>query len=185
MTLPGLTSQVLELALCLGDGDDEAEQDQVQENRRWQGTAPCPPDVTDYIGDAEDRRTLERHGWRIRHSHTVASSPEMYQSYIQQSRGEYSCAKPSCMQFQNAWISDRTLCYLASGKPAVVQNTGPSSFLPNGEGLFRFSTLVEAANALETINANYKQQCEAARELAKTHFDAQQTLQGMVNLALK
>ena len=128
---------------------------------------------------------MESQGWRIRHSLEVARTPEMYQAYIQESRGEFSCAKPSCMKLQNAWISDRTLCYLASGKPAVVQNTGPSAFLPNGEGLFRFSTLREAADALATINADYERHCRSAREIAETYFDAKQVLEGILNVALK
>ncbi|NUR56742.1 MAG: hypothetical protein HOQ29_20055 [Acidobacteria bacterium] len=96
----------------------------------------------------------------------MTSSPETYRSYIQASRGEFSCAKPSCMALQNAWISDRTLCYLASGKPVVVQDTGPSAWLPSGDGMFRFTTLEEAAAAFEAINANYMRHCRSARELA-------------------
>src|SRR6185503_8387930 len=55
----------------------------------------------------------------------VAGTPEAYQAYLQHSRGEFSCAKPSYIKMQTAWVSDRTICYLASGKPAVVQHTGP------------------------------------------------------------
>src|SRR5436309_223862 len=134
--------------------------------------------------DAEERRELEKRGWCIRPSREVASTPEAYQSYVQQSRGEFSCAKRSCMRFQNAWISDRTLCYLASGKPAVVQNTGPSSFLPNGEGLFRFATVEEAAAALAAVNANYERHSRAARQLAETYFDAKHVLGRMLSCAL-
>ncbi len=139
-----------------------------------------------YLGaqDQADRQLLEAHGWRVRHSFDVAANPEAYQSYIQGSRGEFSCAKPSCMKFQNAWVSDRSLCYLASGKPVVVQHTGPSSYLPNGEGMFRFQTLDEAAHALETINADYERQRRAARAIAETHFDAKKVLQGMLSHAL-
>jgi hypothetical protein len=135
-------------------------------------------------GDEIDRQTLENYGWKVRHSREVSATPEMYQSYIQESRGEFSCAKPSCVRFQNAWISDRTLCYLASGKPAVVQNTGPSSFLPNGEGIFRFLTLNEAADALDTINADYERHCRAAREIAESFFDARQVLERILSSAL-
>jgi hypothetical protein len=152
--LPGRTSQRLELALFFGDGD------------------------------AQDLRVLEGHGWRVRHSLEVARTPEMYQAYIQGSRGEFSCAKPSCMKFQNAWISDRTLCYLASGKPVVVQDTGPSAFLPNGEGMFRFATLEEAADALATINRDYERHCRAARAMAEAYFDAKQVLRAILNVAL-
>jgi len=151
--LPLGTGQVIELALYLGKGDEK------------------------------DQQVLESHGWRVRHSHEVSATPEMYQDYIQQSRGEFSCAKPSCMKFQNAWISDRTLCYLASGKPVVVQNTGPSSFLPNGDGMFRFSTLEEAADALATINAAYERHCRTAREIAEAYFDANQSLERILSFA--
>lgn len=136
-------------------------------------------------GDAEDLRVLATHGWRIRHSTEVTRTPEMYRSYILASRGEFSCAKPSCMKFQNAWVSDRTLCYLASGKPAVVQHTGPSQFLPEGEGLFRFSTLKDAADAIETINVDYARHRRAARGIAETYFDAEQALETVLNCALK
>jgi hypothetical protein len=132
--------------------------------------------------DADDRRLLERNGWHVRHSVEVAATPEAYRAYVRQSRGEFSCAKPSCMEFQNAWVSDRTLCYLASGKPVVVQDTGPSRFLPNGEGMFRFSTLEEAADALGVIEASYERHCRAARELAATAFDARLVLAEMLDL---
>ena len=153
--LPRVTRQRLELALCLGEGDEG------------------------------DRRHLEALGWRVRHSAEVARTPEMYRSYIQRSRGEFSCAKPSCMRFQNAWISDRTLCYLASGKPVVVQHTGPSAFLPNGEGMFRFTSVHEAADALAAVDAEYERHCRAAREIAETHFDASRVLRDVLDTALR
>ena len=71
--------------------------------------------------------------------------------------------KPSCIKLQNAWISDRSLCYLASGKPVVVQDTGPSAYLPGGDGFFRFSTPEQAAAALAAVNADYEGHCRAAR----------------------
>src|SRR5262249_28493782 len=124
--------------------------------------------------DAEDRRGLQQRGWHIRLSSEVAGTPEAYRSYVQNSRGEFRCAKRSCVRFQNAWVSDRTLCYLASGKPVVVQHTGPSCFLPNQQGLFRFSTPGEAAEAFDAINSDYAGNCRAAREIAETCFDSRQ-----------
>jgi hypothetical protein len=135
--------------------------------------------------DLEDRRFLEGRGWRVRHSREVAGTPEAYQRYVQGSRGEFSCAKPSCMRFQNAWVSDRTLCYLASGKPAVVQHTGPSAFLPSGEGLFRFTTMDEVADALAKVNADYERHCRAARAIAEAFFDARPILEKVLNRALR
>jgi hypothetical protein len=141
--LPRHTDQPLELALNLADSDEP------------------------------ERRMLEDHGWRVRHSRDVAATPEAYQGYIQGSRGEFSCAKPSCARFGNAWVSDRSLCYLASGKPVVAEYTGPSSYLPDDQGLFRFKTAADAVRAFDTINADYERQCRLARRLAEEHFDAE------------
>jgi len=153
--LPRLTSQPLELALFMKTEKD-----------------------------AQDRKDLEQRGWRIRHSRDVAGTPEAYQAYIRSSRGEFSCAKRSCLKFQNAWVSDRTLCYLASGKPVVVQHTGPSSRLPDGEGMFRFSTLKEAARAFSAINNDYEKHCRAARQIAEALFNAKQVAGQILSDAL-
>jgi hypothetical protein len=88
------------------------------------------------------------------------------------------------MKFQNAWISDRSLCYLASGKPVIVQHTGPSDRLPDAEGMFRFGTMDEAVAAIDAMNSDYEHHCLAARALAETHFDAEKVLPLLLNLAL-
>ena len=118
------------------------------------------------------RTRLEPLGWKIRQAWEVSATPEQYRAYIQRSRGEFSCAKPACMTLANAWISDRTLCYLASGKPAVVQHTGESRFLPDSEGLFRFRNLDAAVKALSTVESDYERHSRLARQLAEEHFDA-------------
>src|SRR2546429_9541885 len=82
------------------------------------------------------------------------------------SRGEFSCAKPSYLKFETAWISDRTVCYLASGKPVGVQDTGPSAFLPNGEGMFRFPPSQQAPAACPASNADSERHRRAARRVA-------------------
>lgn len=132
----------------------------------------------------DDRIDFETHGWRVCNSDDVSDTPQAYQNYIQRSRGEFSCAKPSCMKYQNAWISDRTLCYLASGKPAVVQHTGDSQFLPNGEGLFRFRTLIDAIHAFETIEADYETHANHARALAEEFFEAGRVVSRVLEQAL-
>jgi hypothetical protein len=137
---------------------------------------PQPLELALYLSSSEldtrDREHMEGRGWRIRDSREVAGTPLTYQSYVHGSRGEFSCVKPSCIKFQNGWVSDRTLCYLASGKPAVVQHTGPSSFLPSGEGMFRFTTIAEAVEALAAVNADYPRHCRAARSIAEAYFDS-------------
>ncbi len=123
-------------------------------------------------GERDDIALLERHGWRVRRAEEVAGTPGDYRAYVQQSAGEFSCAKPSCMRLQNGWVSDRTICYLASGRPAVVQHTGPSESLDGGRGILRFTTLEQAADALGSVAADYDEHCSAAREVAETYFDA-------------
>src|SRR5438552_3231590 len=130
-----------------------------------------PLELATQLEDEDDRVLLERSGWRLRDAGSL-ERPSSYRDYVRGSRGEFSCAKPSCMHLQNAWISDRTICYLASGRPAVVQHTGPSRFLPDAAGLFRFRTVEEAARALETVAADYERQSRLARALAEEHFDA-------------
>jgi hypothetical protein len=154
VNLPSRVAPTLELALTMGD----AEQD---ERKFWGG-----------------------YGWRVQDSHECTATPEEYRAYIQQSRGEFSCAKPSCMQLQNAWISDRTICYLASGKPAVVQHTGPSRFVPDAEGLFRFRNIEEAAHMIALVESDYDRQCHAARALAERHFDAKKVINRVLEIAL-
>jgi hypothetical protein len=157
--LPSRTSMQLELALCLAPEDLAPE-------------------------DEEEGRLLEESGWKIRHAWTVSSEPEQYRAYIQQSRGEFSVVKPSCLWLNNAWISDRTLCYLASAKPAVIQHTGPSHFLPDSEGLFRFRNVEEATRALSTVESDYERHCRLARELAEEHFDAHKVVGRVLERAL-
>ena len=92
--------------------------------------------------------------------------------------------KPACVRLQNAWVSDRTLCYLASAKPAVVQHTGPSRFLPEAAGMFRFRNLQEAARCLEQVAGDYERQCRLARALAEEHFDARKVVGRLLERAL-
>jgi hypothetical protein len=88
------------------------------------------------------------------------------------------------MRLQNAWGSDRTVCYLASGRPAVVQNTGPSAYLDVGRGLLRFSTPEEAAAQLRKVHADYAGHSAAAREFAAAHFDANKIAAAILDAAL-
>jgi hypothetical protein len=176
--LAARTEQTLELALGLGIKDpNDLEEVRLLNDAKMTG-------CIDYQGDAADRATLEAQGWKIRLATEVAATPEDYRYYIQRSRGEFSCAKPSCMKFQNAWVSDRSLCFMASGKPVIVQDTGPSEFLPHAEGMFRFKTVDEALAAIDAMNADYHSHCMAARELAETYFDAEKELAALLDIAL-
>ena len=130
------------------------------------------------------RSRLEPLGWKVRDAWEVSGTPEAYRTYIQSSRGEFSCAKPAYATLASAWVSDRTLCYLASGKPAVVQHTGPSRFLPEADGMFRFRTMSEAVCAFAAIEADYERHSRRARALAEEHFDAGRVVRRVLERAL-
>ena len=136
------------------------------------------------VWDEPERARLERNGWRVRQSSEVASTPWDYRRYVQGSFAEFSCAKPSTVELETAWISDRTICYLASGKPAVVEYTGKSRFLPDGAGLFRFRNLEEAVRHVEVVLADYERQCRFARALAEEYFDAKKVVGSVLERAL-
>ena len=84
----------------------------------------------------------------------------------------------------NSWTSNRTVSYLASGKPAVVQYTGPSRFLPEAEGLFRFRSMDDAVRAFAALETDYERHCHAARALAEEFFDARRVVQHIFERAL-
>jgi hypothetical protein len=123
-------------------------------------------------GDEAERQMLEAHGWRVREAHEVAGPPLEFQRYIQSSRGEFGCAKPAYVKKRTAWISDRSLCYLASGRPVIVQDTGPTRYLTGREGALRFGTLEQAVECFRAVESDYRGQCAAARALAEEHFAA-------------
>ncbi|HEX8325009.1 MAG TPA: hypothetical protein VF595_13985 [Tepidisphaeraceae bacterium] len=134
--------------------------------------------------DAYEKGVLENLNWRVRESHDVTGDVAGYQNYIRSSRGEFSCAKPMYVRLDSGWISDRTICYLASGKPCLVQHTGDSDYLPDKAGLFRFKTEDDAVRGMEAIVADYPRQCRLARELAETHFDAAKVARRVIELTL-
>lgn len=151
--LPARVNQPLELAICLG-------------------------------GEIDEQRMLQDKGWRVREAHEVTPTAERFHQYIQhESAGEFGCAKPAYVKFGSAWISDRTACYLASGKPCVVQHTGDSDYLPEGDGLFRFKILDDAAGAFSRIADDYPKQSRQARRLAEDLFDSNKVIPDLLEQA--
>jgi hypothetical protein len=120
--------------------------------------------------DDDDRRLLERNGWRVRDVAEVSRDVDTYRDYIMTSRGEWTVAKDQNVRFRTGWFSDRSAAYLASGRPVVTQDTGFSNVLPTGEGLFAFSTRDDILDALERIDADYERHSRAARRIAQEFF---------------
>jgi hypothetical protein len=124
---------------------------------------------------------LRRHGWRVRSAASVSSSPRDYQRYIEASGAEFSVAKDIYTTTHSGWFSERTACYLASGRPAVVQDTGFTTSIPRGAGLHAFRDLDEAADAIRSVEADFENECEQARKLAARCFDARRVLVDLLN----
>jgi hypothetical protein len=89
-------------------------------------------------------------------------------------------AKGIYVDLRTGWLGDRTGCYLASGKPSLVQDTGLASHYPLGEGLVTFSTLEEAVDGVERILADPAVHARAARRLAETELDSHTVLARLV-----
>ena len=119
-------------------------------------------------------------GWNVVDSHWVSTTLDEYRNYIEQSRGEFSVAKNLYTATRSGWFSCRTVCYLAAGRPCVVQDTGFSELVPTGEGLFAFDNLDQAAEAVMAVEKDYRRHCDAARQVAREHFDSKIVLRQML-----
>jgi len=126
--------------------------------------------------ETRDLRALEANGWRLVDPRRVAGTPAAYRDYIRGSRAELCVAQQMYVATRSGWLSDRSVCYLASGKPVLAQDTGLRDRYPVGEGLLVFSTVEEAAAGVEEIERDYERHSAAARALAEQHFDARKVL---------
>jgi hypothetical protein len=138
-------------------------------------------DPQDQTGDVQ---LLESHGWGLVSPHRVARNPDSYADFIRSSRCEFGCAKPIYVDLKTGWFSDRSAAYLASGRPVIAENTGFSDHIETGTGLLTFSSLAEAAAAVEDVMARYSLHQRAARELAKAYFSSDSILPRMIEASL-
>jgi hypothetical protein len=122
--------------------------------------------------DDTDREMLEAKGWQVRHALDFSTDLDDYRDYIASSRGEFTVAKDQNVRLRSGWFSDRSATYLASGRPVVTQETGFSELFPTGAGLFAFSVVDEAVEAIKAINADYANHSRRAAEVAREFFDS-------------
>ena len=127
-----------------------------------------------------DRASLHAAGWRLVHPHRVARTPAGYRQYIQRSRAEFACPKPIYRELKTGWFSDRSACYLASGRPVLAEDTGFSDHLPTGKGLMAFHDMDEAVAGIDRIDADYESHSRAARAFAEEFLDARKVLPAML-----
>jgi hypothetical protein len=123
-------------------------------------------------GGAPPRDEWRSYGWSVLDAHDVSRTADDYRDYIQSSRGEFSVAKNVYVATRSGWFSCRSVCYLAAGRPAVVQDTGFSEIIPCGAGLLAFSSPEEAVDAIERIENDYTRHQTAARRVASEFFSA-------------
>lgn len=128
-----------------------------------------------------DRELMLKMDWRLANPNWVARSPAAYQNYIRQSRAEFCCPKPFYKQFNTGWVSDRSVAYLASGRPVLAEDTGFSDHLPTGRGLLCFNNSAQAAAGVAEIDRNYPVHMRAARELAEEYFNSEKWLPFMLS----
>ena len=126
--------------------------------------------------ERKDLAALATNGWELIDPNLAAGTPAQYRQFIQTSKAEFGIAKSGYVESQCGWFSDRSVCYLASGRPVIAHDTGFSRYLPAGEGLFSFQTKVDVLSAVEEINRDYSRHSRAARALAEEYFDSDKVL---------
>ena len=132
--------------------------------------------LTIHADEKKDLDALRENRWELVDADQVAGTPADYRKFLAGSRGELGIAKSGYVVSRSGWFSDRSACYLASGRPVIAQETGFSRFLPTGEGLFSFETEDGVLEAIEELQRDYERHVRAARTLAEEHFDSDRVL---------
>jgi hypothetical protein len=133
--------------------------------------------------DEPDRIELERHGWQLVPPALHAVSTDAYREYITRSRGEFTAVKQGYALGRTGWFSDRSACYLAAGRPVIVQETGIGRHVPTGDGLLTFNDLETAVDAIELVESNYSGHAAAASAFAREFLDSDLVLGRLLRLA--
>jgi hypothetical protein len=128
-------------------------------------------------------KLLAEHGWELTDAVQATIDPDAYRGFIQASKAELGFAKAMYVETRSGWFSDRTQCYLASGRPALVRETGFSDVLPTGEGLLAFEDADGILAGIEQIGSDYERHCRRAREIARDHFAGQKVLRALLDTA--
>lgn len=128
----------------------------------------------------ETRSHFEQHGWHFVDAIDATKSADSYRSFIRSKAGELTVAKQIYATLPSGWFSDRSACFLASGRPVITQSSGFEQWLPTGEGLFSFATIDDAAAALECIEHNPAEHARAARAIAEEYFNANRVLRTLL-----
>ena len=131
--------------------------------------------------DPASATRLCAHGWHLTDPVRISSDMHRYREYIRHSRGEFTVAKDQNIRLRSGWFSDRSACYLASGRPVINQDTAFGVSLPTGRGLFAFSTMDDILAAIDAIESDYPGHCHAARQIAEEYFAADKVLKPIMD----
>jgi hypothetical protein len=134
-------------------------------------------------GENAVRERFLANGWKLEDPVAISSDPDVYRAYIQGARGEFSVEKEDQTELKVGWFSDRSVCFLAAGRPCVLQDTGIGEVIALGEGLLEWNTPQEAIEALARVSADYERHCAAAVRVAREHFEASVLLPPMLEAA--
>lgn len=126
---------------------------------------------------------VDRQGWKLVDPRPISAALDAYGDFVRQSRGEFTVAKDIYVRPKSGWFSDRSVCYLASGRPVVTMATEFERFYPTGEGLFAYADAGAAAMAIASINADYTRHSRAARRLAAEFFASDRVVGTMMREA--
>ena len=124
---------------------------------------------------------LKKYGWQIRKGKEVTRTFDTFRNYIARSSGEFSICKNIFVEQQTGWFSDKSAAYLASSKPVILQDTGFSQHLPCGEGLFAFTNLEEAVQALDRVCSDYEKHSKQALEIAHEYLSTDRVLKKFIS----
>jgi hypothetical protein len=129
-----------------------------------------------HADEERDLALLRANRWELVDPAVVAGTPDDYRSFVQASHAEFGLAKSGYVVSRSGWFSDRSACYLASGRPVVAQDTGFPAHVPTGEGLLSFAGAGDVEAAVESLHADYEGHRRAARALAEEHLDSDRVL---------
>ncbi len=131
-----------------------------------------------------DLQRMSEQGWGAVSGEVESLTPEQYRTFISTSRAEFGVAKHLYVEMRSGWFSDRSVCYLASGRPVLLQSTSAESWLPVGDGIVTFRTLEDAVSGVDRINAAYEEHRKAARRIAEEYFAAERVLPRLLEAAI-
>jgi hypothetical protein len=159
-----------------------------QKAHAWRELMPLPTRTPErfvvalaiHRDEGADLQALEANRWTVVAPSLVTATPAAFQQFVQRSKGELGVAKTGYVASRCGWFSDRSICYLASGRPVLAQETGFSRFLPTGEGIIAFEDLDQALATIEQLNARYAVHARAARAIAETFFDSDRVLPALL-----